>query len=63
MSEVKVRLDTEGSAAPACAHCGEELAELRLTPGTAQVSSLVQLVVDTFSCPSCGKILSVSGRK
>ena len=64
MTQPIVKLDNEDQASyPTCPHCQAQLSELTMTVGHAQVSPLVSLVIDTFSCPACGTVLSVSGRK
>ena len=58
-----VKLDIDGQEpCPTCPHCEEQLSQLQITVGSAQVTALVSLVIDTFSCPACGKVLSVSRR-
>lgn len=64
MPQPVVQLDSDDvETLPICPHCEEPLSQLQMAVGTAQVTALVSLVIDTFSCPSCGKILSVSGRR
>ena len=63
MAQAIVNLEIDaGESCPTCPHCGDNLSQLRMTVGGAQVTPLVKLIIDTFSCPACGKVLSVSRR-
>jgi len=62
MKELVVRIEAHDQP-PACPHCRAPLTELRMIPGEAQESTLITLIIDTFCCPACGGVLSVSGRK
>lgn len=64
MTQQVVNLDVDlDIARPVCPHCGDGLTQLHMTSGLVPESSIVDLVIDTFSCPSCRKILGVGGRK